>query len=137
MARAEKNTEILLVDDDEEVLMALEASLENEGYNTTTAWSGQEALNLLRSRAFDLVLLDDYLPDVASEEILQQLQRMPHRIPVILMQTAVLTDESAARRVRLGACYFVNKRKPAEISGSVRECLPPLKIIAPSALGSP
>ncbi len=94
---------ILVVDDDERLLMALEALLENEGYDTATAWSGQEALRLLRSGTFDLILLDDYLPDVTSEEILRQLQGMLVRTPVLLMQTASLTDDSAVRYARLGA----------------------------------
>jgi CheY-like chemotaxis protein len=41
---------ILIVDNDEHVLIALERELENEGYRTVTAWSGQEALGLLRGK---------------------------------------------------------------------------------------
>ncbi len=124
---------VLVVDDDEHVLIMLEALLENEGYDTATAWGGQEALRLLQLATFDLILLDDYLPDVTSEEILRQLQGMLVRTPVLLMQTASLTDDSAVRYARLGACYFVSKRKPEEIAGLVRGYLFHSKTLATCA----
>ena len=107
---------ILVIDDDEQVLIALESLLENEGYGATTAWSGQEALRLLRSATFDLILLDDYLTDVTTEEILRQLRVMPVCPPVLLMQTPGLSDDAAARYARLGACYFVCKNHPEQIA---------------------
>ncbi len=114
---------VLVVDDDEHVLIALQALLENEGYETSTAWSGQEALRLLRLGTFNLILLDDYLPDVTSEEIFRELQGMSVKTPVLLMQSASLTDDSAVRYARLGVSYFVSKRKPEEIAGLVRNYL--------------
>jgi len=114
---------VLVVDDDESVLIALEALLENEGYETTTAWGGREALLRLRSGTFDLIVLDDYLPDVTSEEILRQLEKAPARPPVLLMQTASLTDIAAARYARLGARHFVSKRHPADVAFVVRDYL--------------
>ncbi|HEV2494925.1 MAG TPA: response regulator [Terriglobia bacterium] len=114
---------VLVVDDDERVLIALEALLETEGYDTTTAWSGREALRLLRSGGFDLVLLDDFLGDVTSEEILRQLMKVSARIPVLVMQTAGLSDDAAARYARLGAHYFVSKGQPEEVASVVRDYL--------------
>jgi CheY-like chemotaxis protein len=106
---------LLVVDDDEQMLIALERLLEDAGYDTTTAWSGQEALRLLRQRSFDFILLDDYLPGVTTEEILRQLQRMPGKAPVVIMQSSTLPDDLAANYARLGACYFLRKREPKEI----------------------
>lgn len=65
---------ILIVDDDEQVLIDLERLLEDQGYNTTTAWSGREALQLLQSKSFDFVLLDGDLPDLSREELMHQAQ---------------------------------------------------------------
>ena len=133
LAGGTERKRVLVVDDDEHVLIGLEACLENEGYDSATAWSGQEALRLLRLGTFDLILLDDYLPDVTSEEILRQLQGMQVKTPVVLMQTASLTDDSAARFVRLGARYFVSKRNPEEIAGLVRNYLARSKVLATCA----
>jgi two-component SAPR family response regulator len=66
---------ILIVDDDEQVLIDLERLLEDQGYNTTTAWSGSDALQLLRTRSFDFVLLDGDLPDLRREELMRQADR--------------------------------------------------------------
>lgn len=116
---------ILIVDDDEHVLMALEALFESEGYVTTTAWSGHEALDLLRSRSFDLVLVDDYLPDLNSADILGQIQSMEIQPLVIIMQ-AKPTPGALRRFVALGACDVVGKWMPRhEISQAVRTCFAP------------
>ncbi len=112
---------LLVVDDDELLLIALQRSLEEAGYDTTAAWSGQEALRLLRQRDFDFILLDDYLPGVTAEEILRQLQRMPGKTAVVIMQSASVLDELAARYARLGASYFISKREPRELAELVDE----------------
>ena len=114
---------MLIVDDDERVLILLEGLLEDEGYETMTAWGGREALRRLRSGQFDLIVLDDYLADVTCEEILRQLRKIPARPPVLLMQTAGLTDDAAAEYARLGARYFVSKLQPANVAAVVRDYL--------------
>ena len=116
---------ILIVDDDELVLMTLEALLESQGYDTTTVWSGCEALELVRSKPFDLVLLDDYLPDLDSEEILRQIQHMAIQPLVIVMQAKPMFD-AKRRLASLGAADVVGKWMPRrEISQAVRNCLAP------------
>ncbi len=60
---------VLIVDDDESVLMALEWLLETEGYETTTAWSGEAAVQLLATRPFDVVLIDAELRGISAAEI--------------------------------------------------------------------
>src|SRR5439155_15555861 len=60
----EQRHRVLVVDDDESVLTLLNQLLEEAGYETTTAWGGREAIEILRQSVFDLVLLDDYLPDL-------------------------------------------------------------------------
>jgi two-component system response regulator VicR len=89
---------VLIVDDEERNLMKLENLLENRGYDTVTAWGGKEALKHLRSTDFDLVLLDDFLPDIASEEILKAIRRLPIRPLVILLEGLV---SSAVRALSL------------------------------------
>ncbi len=114
---------ILIVDDDEHVLMALEALLAGEGYDTTTAWSGHEALELLGSKQFDLVLIDDWLPDLNSNEILKQIQRLEVQPLVIVMQ-ARPTRSEVSELASSGVSDFVGKWRPRrEISQAVRKCL--------------
>lgn len=113
---------ILVIDDDERVLMALECFLETEGYETTTAWSGHEGMELLSSQRFDLVLLDDYLWDMDLEKILKEIRRM--KIPPLVMLTETVPTPSAMKHyAELGANCLVGKWASCdEIATAVREC---------------
>ncbi len=114
---------ILIVDDDKHALIALAALLEIEGFDTTPVWSGQDALEHLRSEHFDLVLLDDCLPDLNSSELLWEVQKMEVQPWVIVMQAKPLTG-AITRFTSLGACGLVGKWMPrCEITQVVRTCL--------------
>ena len=92
--------------DDETVLIALERLLENAGYDTTTAWGGAQALELLHRRTFDLVLLDDYLPDVG---LLQFLNRFPSMHPgtrFIIMRPIVPGPSEVQHACAVGGVWF-------------------------------
>ena len=61
---------LLIVDDNEDNRYTLTRRLQREGYeNLTTATDGQQALELLRSRPFDLVLLDVMMPGSTRSKI--------------------------------------------------------------------
>ena len=89
---------LLVVDDIEDNRFALSRRLARQGYlNVTTAADGQQALELLNSRPFDLVLLDIMMPNVNGYEVLAAMkanERLRH-IPVIMI-SAVDEIESAA-----------------------------------------
>ncbi len=122
--------QILIVDDDEHVLIALEGLLEDEAYHTTTAWSGEEALRWLKSKPFDLVLLDDCLPDMNSSDILRNIQGMGIRPLVIVMQARPLPG-ALSRFGSLGACAVIGKWTPrCEIAQAVRTCLVPTPLLS-------
>lgn len=113
---------ILVIDDDEQVLISLECLLENEGYETTTAWSGQEGLALLRSNEFDLVLLDDYLRDIEHEEIFGEIRAMTFQ-PLVILTESSLTPENRRHFINLGATTIVGKWAPCEeIAEEIRKC---------------
>ena len=60
---------ILIGDTDDDLVPRLAFFFEDKGYETTTAWNGQEILAQLRSRQFDVILLRDYFADANCEEI--------------------------------------------------------------------
>ncbi len=116
---------ILIVDDDEHVLMRLKALLQHEGFDTSIAWSGHMALDLLRSNEFDLVLLDDCLPDLDSEKVLREIQRLEEPPLVVVMQ-AKPTFDAMRWFASLGAADVVGKWMPRrEIAQVVENCLAP------------
>lgn len=125
MANDATKKRILVIDDDERVLTALECFLENEGYQTCTAWSGREGMDLLRSGKFDLVLLDDYLWDMDIREILAQVRKMAIPPVVMLTESAPALGERK-RYAELGAHSLIGKWASCdEIAKAVRECFAP------------
>jgi DNA-binding response OmpR family regulator len=114
---------VLIADCHEEVLITLERMLEDEGFDTRTAWTAKDALRLLASEAFDLVLVNEYLPDAECEDILKALQRKGGRTLCIVMQPSApeMTDFSVFES--LGATDVVNKYGYRHIVEVVNECL--------------
>lgn len=113
---------ILVIDDDEQALISLERLLRKEGYETTTAWSGQEGLALLRSNAFDLVLLDDYLRDIEHEAIFGEIRTLAGH-PLVILTESFLMPEARRYFINLGAAATVRKWAPdEEIAAAIRKC---------------
>ena len=78
---------ILIIDDDVAIGNLEQEVLERAGYTALRAYSGTEALLLLKSRRLDLVLLDLMLPGLSGEEVLPQIQGIP--VIVVSAKTAV------------------------------------------------
>ncbi|MCS7314478.1 MAG: response regulator [Bryobacterales bacterium] len=77
--------QILLVDDNELGLAARKALLEEQGYAVTIASSGEAALELFRSQAFDLVITDFRMPGMNGIELIRQLRCQKRDVPIILL----------------------------------------------------
>ncbi len=115
---------ILIIDDDEHVLMALERVLESEGYCTATAWSGQEALEILRKSDFDLLLVDEHLPDLNVVSLIKDLQRTRHRAYRVLMCPLPDQRDGAERLAPPGIHGSVCKWEHGAITAKIRSYLP-------------
>ena len=78
---------ILVVDDEQPLLHAIQLILNRHGYETLTACGGAECLEVLAQQAVDLVILDIMMPEVDGWEVLRQLksQGEADAIPVILL----------------------------------------------------
>ena len=77
---------VLVVDNNDEESQVLASMLEHAGYRPTTTWSGVEALKLLKSRKFNIVLVSSYLPDLYVGDFFERFDRLPVRPCVIVMQ---------------------------------------------------
>jgi two-component system response regulator VicR len=75
---------ILIVDDDREMVELIQLFLANAGYETLTALSGEEALELAFSQGPDLILLDIMMPKIDGWEVFRRIRNDPHtrEIPV-------------------------------------------------------
>ena len=118
----ERTKKILIVDNDEQILMTLQQVFENAGFDTRTTWSGHEALTLLKSQKFQVLLLDDYLPDLHSSDFLRQVEKLAVKPWVVVMQASKPTTKELLRYVSLGAISVVRKHHIGEVCKAVGSC---------------
>ena len=100
---------ILVVDDEEGIRRSLAGILSDEGFDTTPARDGEEALASIASEGLpDLVLLDIAMPGRDGVEILVELRERWPALPVVMM-SGHGTVETAVRTTKLGAYDFIEK----------------------------
>jgi two-component system, NtrC family, nitrogen regulation response regulator NtrX len=101
---------VLIVDDEAEIRESLESILREENYLVTTAATATEALELLRDAAYDVVLLDIWLPDRDGLDTLTEIRQMAsENVPEVIIISGHGTIESAVRATKLGAYDFLEK----------------------------
>jgi two-component system, NtrC family, nitrogen regulation response regulator NtrX len=98
---------ILIVDDEANIRSSLEAALGREGYEVANAGSAAEARVQLRE-AFDIVLLDVWLPDGSGLDLLAELTAAAPQT-VAIMMSGHATIDAAVTATRLGAFDFLEK----------------------------
>jgi class 3 adenylate cyclase len=101
---------ILIADDNRVNRLLLSRGLEQEGHTIAFAEHGREALGLLRSRPFDLILLDVVMPELDGYQVLAELKLEPHlsNIPVIMTSSLDEVD-SVVRCIEMGAEDYLTK----------------------------
>ena len=76
---------ILIVDDEENILKAIQRTLRKENYNIFTATGGEEGLKLLDMREFDLVMSDQHMPGMDGVTFLQKVKaEQPQTLTIML-----------------------------------------------------
>ena len=101
---------ILVIEDEDNIALALDYVLTREGYSHERIANGAEALPRIRDSAPDLVLLDVMLPEVSGYEICQTVRMDPALKDVkILMMTARGSTMERRRGLELGADGFIAK----------------------------
>jgi adenylate cyclase len=100
---------ILAVDDQPPNLRLLDAILAPRGYRVITASSGEQALELLPTSDFDLVLLDIVMPGMDGYEVCRRIRSEPSTafLPVVMITAS--GDREKTRAIEAGADDFINK----------------------------
>ncbi|CUS76339.1 Response regulator receiver domain-containing protein [Candidatus Kryptonium thompsonii] len=104
---AEKSR-ILVVDDEEALRYLLSSELAAEGYEVETAGDGDEAIESIKQKDYDVVLLDIKMPRVDGFEVLRFIKQNKPEIKVIML-TAYADVKNAIEALKLGASDFVSK----------------------------
>jgi two-component system NtrC family response regulator len=100
---------ILIVDDEESITFLLKTEFEDvPSYDVDIALNGSEAINLIQSKLYDVVLLDIKMPRVSGIEVLKFIAEHSPTTQIIML-TNVVDVKTAIETVKLGAYDFVSK----------------------------
>ena len=77
--------EVLVVDDDAEIAVLLQAVLEDEGFHVTLARNGEVALSRVREMRFNVIVLDLSMPVMDGRTFYRELRALPDPTPVLLL----------------------------------------------------
>ncbi len=109
-AKSEGATAILVVDDVELNRSMLSRRLERKGFQVEMAEGGQEAIEKIRSTAYDSVLLDIMMPDVSGYDVLKEIRTTHSALELpIIMATAKDQGEDIVSAFKLGANDYIVK----------------------------
>jgi adenylate cyclase len=101
---------ILIAEDNRMNRLLLSRGLEQDGHTIAFAENGREALDLLRSQRFDLMLLDVLMPELDGYQVLAELQHDPHLRDIPVIMTSSLDElDSVVKCVEMGAEDYLSK----------------------------
>jgi DNA-binding NtrC family response regulator len=105
---------ILLVDDEAKILNALAQALRGDGHEVVSTTCAREAQKLLAQRLFDLLIVDNLMPELTGLDLIRELAAAHSgERPQIIMMTAHATIESAIEAMKLGAFDYL--QNPFEV----------------------
>ena len=93
---------ILIIDDNKDIVDLFKTILESSGYACTTATGGKAGIEQLKSKQFDLTLLDLAMPEVSGLDVLEYVKKDPglSKSAKILIVTASSPTEAETERIR-------------------------------------
>jgi two-component system response regulator HydG len=119
-----KKHRILVVDDEESITYLVKAELEDlPEFEVDTALSGSDAINLIQSKVYDVILLDVKMPRISGVEVLRYTKDHAPATQVIML-TNVVDIKTAIETTKLGAYDFISKPyEAAELLATVRRAI--------------
>ena len=102
---------ILIADDEERILRALGRALRDDGHDVVEAINGRTAQRMLAERVFDVIVVDNIMPDLTGLDLIRELTQhtAPAERPQIVLMTAHATVDSAIEAMKLGALDYLQK----------------------------
>ncbi|MGE5790933.1 MAG: phosphate regulon transcriptional regulator PhoB [Syntrophaceae bacterium] len=101
---------ILIVDDEKDIVDLVAYNLEKEGYETLKALDGEKALQLVRTKTPDLVVLDLMLPGIQGLEVCKRIRKVPETAAIpIIMLTAKGEEIDKVLGLEVGADDYITK----------------------------
>ena len=118
-----KKKSILIIDDDKSILRFFTRILQKREYETETAETGEEAMEKISNRSYDLALIDVKLPDIDGIDLLKRIvPTNPNMIKIVI--TGFASIENGVTALNSGAdAYLVKPVKLDELVKIIREKL--------------
>ena len=114
---------VLVVDDERTVCNSCKKILTQEGYNVEVALSGEEALNKVKGKGFDVLITDWKMPEIDGIEVAKRIKKENPDIAVIMI-TGYPSVESSIKAMRSGVSDYVPKPfTPEELSDAMVRAL--------------
>jgi len=124
---------VLVVDDEKNMRLSLQAMLGDEGYDARTVESAEEGLALLAREKFFMVVTDAHLTGMSGYDFLSRLRSMYPDVPS-LMITAYATPKLAVEAIKAGAIDYLSKPfEPEELFHAVARCAERYKLLQENA----
>jgi DNA-binding response OmpR family regulator len=98
---------VLVVDDEKLIVKGIRFSLEQDGYEVSCAYDGEEALNMAKENVYDIILLDLMLPKMNGLDVCQQIREFS-TVPIIML-TAKGEDMDKIMGLEYGADDYITK----------------------------
>lgn len=126
----QKNTQILIIDDDEMYRFSMALILTESGYNMSTAKDGEEGLAIFKRKKFHIVLVDYRMPGMNGIEFLIKAKKLQPETDIVLL-TAFTSIETAVEAIRNGAYdYLAKPVQPDKLNSLVNRIIEKQKLLA-------
>jgi CheY-like chemotaxis protein len=116
---------ILIADDFKEYAGLLEKNLQAAGFQTVAVYDGESALQAVRAKKPDLILLDIMMPNTSGTEVRNELMKDPSTRSIPIVFLTGLRAPHSTKKPSIDGVKVVGKSKDfSEILGAIREMLP-------------
>jgi two-component system alkaline phosphatase synthesis response regulator PhoP len=102
-----KDLKILLVDDDESFLAIITKTIESWGYEVISFTDGQKAIEVIKKKGADIIILDYLMPKMEGISLLKEIRKIGSKIPAIMFSSIV--GETIEGAGELDVCSFIPK----------------------------
>ena len=116
---------VLIIDDEPSIIVPLQFLMEQNGYETSVAFSGEEAMETVAETHPNLILLDIMLPIIDGFEVCQRVRENPEWNDIrIILLTAMGSEANIAKGLALGADAYITKPfSNSEVIAKVKELI--------------
>ncbi len=131
-----KNITILWVDDEIDLLKPYVIFLKDKGYEVTSCTNGADAIDLVSSRSFDLVFLDEHMPGLSGLQVLDKIKQLQPDIPVVMITK---NEEENIMEKAIGAKiadYLIKPVNPNQILLSIKKITEQRKLVTEKTTSS-